>query len=190
VIGGLSIEGFAIVSRNGMLAGADGSMPNSLKFDEDQQFLDAQMDAAALLVHGRKSHEGQDNSHKRKRLLLTRAGAPFTTTPIEPNIWLWSPEATKFSDVCKALGVESGVVAILGGTAGYDMFLPFYAKFHLALASRVDLPGGVPVFSAVSDGHPPATVLQAAGLKLADQAVLNAEHDLHRLTFVRERNPG
>jgi hypothetical protein len=187
MIDGLTIEGFAIVSRNGMLAGADGLMPNSLKFDEDQRFLDEQMDAAALLVHGKKSHEGQDNSHKRKRLLLSRSGGPFSTTPFEPNTWLWSPVTTPFPEVCKALGVKTGVVAILGGTAAYDMFLPFYDTFHLALASRVDLPGGVPVFGAVSEGRPPAAVLQEAGLKLADQAVLNEEDDLHRLTFVRER---
>jgi hypothetical protein len=185
---GLSIEGYAIVSRNGMLAGDDGLMPNSLKFDEDQKFLDEEMDKAALLIHGRKSHEAQDNSHKRKRLLLTRSGGPFSTNPAEPNTWLWTPEATPFAEVCKALGITSGVVAVLGGTAAYDLFLPAYTRFHLALASRVDLPEGVPVFGAVREGHPPATVLQAAGLKLADQAVLNAEDDLWRLTFVRERS--
>ena len=183
---GLSIEGYAIVSRNGMLAGEDGLMPNSLKFYEDQKFLDEEMDRAALLIHGRKSHEGQDNSHKRKRLLLTRAVAPFTMTQIEPNTWLWNPQQTPFSKVCKALGVVSGLVAILGGTAAYDLFLPHYAKFHLALAARVDLPNGVPVFSAVRDGNPPAAVLQEAGLKLADQAHIDPDI-LLKLTFVRER---
>jgi len=187
-MGGVSIEGYAIVSRNGMLAGADGLMPDSLKFPEDQQFLDEEMDRAALLIHGRKSHEAQDNSHARKRLLLTRGGGSFSTTPIEPNIWLWSPQATAFPDVLKKLEITSGVVAILGGTAAYDMFLPFYAKFHLVLASGVDLPGGVPVFSAVSKSQPPATVLQEAGLKLADQTALNADDDLWRLTFLRESN--
>ena len=65
----LRIEGFAIVSRDGMLAGADGLMPNSLKFDGDQEFLDKSLDAAALLVHGRMSHEEQPNSCSRARLL-------------------------------------------------------------------------------------------------------------------------
>lgn len=185
MIDGISIEGYAIVSRNGMLAGADGLMPNSLKFEDDQKFLDEEMDKAALIIHGKKSHEFQDNSHKRRRLLLTRSGAPFTTTPIEPNTWLWSPEATKFSDVCKALGVTSGVVAILGGTAAYDMFLPAYAKFHLAMAMRVDLPGGVPVFSAVREGNPPVAVLQAAGMKMSDQAYLDKDGTLARETFLR-----
>lgn len=184
MIEGLSIEGYAIVSRDGMLAGADGLMPNSLKFDADQQFLDEALDAAALLVHGAKSHEAQGNSHKRKRLLLTRSAGAFSDRPIEPNVWRWNPKATPFAQVCETLSVRSGVVAILGGTAAYDMFLPHYAKFHLALAAKIELPGGVPVFSAVRDGNPPASVLLEAGLKLADQTQIEAG-GLLRLTFVR-----
>jgi len=33
------IEGYAIVSEDGMLADATGVMPDSLKFDADQKFL-------------------------------------------------------------------------------------------------------------------------------------------------------
>jgi hypothetical protein len=181
----LSIEGFAIVSRDGMLAGADGLMPNSLKFDRDQEFLDKTLDAAALLVHGRMSHEGQSRSSARRRLLLTRSAGPFSTTPFEPNVWLWSPDATPFRAVCAALGVKSGVVAILGGTAAYDLFLPHYGAFHLCRAGQVELPRGVPVLSAVSAGRSPSDVLQSAGLKLAGEIVLDAAHDLTHQTWRR-----
>ena len=102
---GLRIEGFAIVSADGMLAGADGLMPNSLKFAIDQKFLDQSLDDAALLINGRKSHETQPNSGNRRRLLLTRSAGPFSTIPVERNIWLWSPEATPFAEVCEALGI-------------------------------------------------------------------------------------
>ena len=63
-------------------------------------------------LHGRKSHEGQDNSHKRKRLLLTRSGGAFSTTPIEPNTWLWSPEATKFSVVAAVRAARLAKVSV------------------------------------------------------------------------------
>jgi len=182
---GLSIEGFAIVSRDGMLAGADGLMPNSLKFEQDQEFLDRALDAATLLVHGRMSHEAQPNSDKRRRLLLTRAGGPFTTEPIGPNTWSWSPQATPFPEVCKALGVTSGVVAITVGTAVYDMFLPFYSAFHLCRAGRVNLPGGVPVFSAVRDGNPPEKVLEEQGLRLGQEITHDAAQDLRHQTWLR-----
>ncbi len=181
----LSIEGYAIVSSDGMLAGADGLMPNSLKFEVDQDFLNTSLDAAVLLVHGRKSHEAQPNSGARKRLLLCRAAGPFSTTPIEPNVWLWCPRATPFSEVCDALGIEQGVVAVLGGTSAYDMFLPDYSAFHLCRAGKVSLPGGVPVLSAVRPGRPPEVVLQGAGLKLDDEIMLDPAQDLRHQTWKR-----
>jgi hypothetical protein len=182
---GLSIEGFAIVSRDGMLAAADGYMPNSLKFQRDQEFLDDSLDGASLLVHGRMSHECQTNSCNRRRLLMTRVCGPFVTTPVEPNVWLWNPQVTPFSEVCKALGVSSGVVAVLGGTAAYDLFLPAYAAFHLCRAGRVSLPGGVPVLSAVRDGHPPDAVLSRAGLRLEQEITLDPDHELRHQTWRR-----
>ena len=182
----LRIEGFAIISNDGMLAGADGMMPNSLKFEGDQCFLDEALDAAALLIHGRKSHEAQDNSHKRKRLLLTRSGGPFSTSPIEDNTWLWSPEATPFAQVCKALGVESGVVAVLGGTAAYDMFLPFYATFHLCRATKVELPQGVPVFGAVSVNHSVDAVLREHGLEIVDEFMRHEAEKVRHQTWARK----
>jgi hypothetical protein len=182
---GLSIEGFAIVSADGMLAGADGLMPNALKFEEDQRFLDEALDAAALLVHGRMSHETQPNSCNRRRLLLTRSAGPFSPEPVEPNVWLWNPRETPFDVVCARLGVRSGVVAILGGTAAYDMFLPRYAKFHLARAGNVALPGGVPVLSGVGGDNPPDVVLRAAGLDLVEDILLNAQEALRRQVWAR-----
>jgi hypothetical protein len=182
---GISIEGFAIVSRDGMLAAADGLMPNSLKFDKDQHFLDRALDGAVLLVHGRMSHECQPNSCNRRRLLLSRGCGRFSTAPVEPHVWLWNPETTPFPEVCKALGIDAGIVAVLGGTAAYDMFLPFYAAFHLCRANKVSLPGGVPVLSKVGEGCPPDKVLSGAGLKLAEEITLDPEHELRHQTWRR-----
>jgi hypothetical protein len=39
------IEGFAIVSQDGMLANAAGIMPTSLKFEADQRFFETCLDA-------------------------------------------------------------------------------------------------------------------------------------------------
>jgi hypothetical protein len=181
----LSIQGFAIVSSNGMIAASDGLMPNSLKFDADQAFLDRALDEAVLLVHGRKSHEGQENSCNRRRLLLTRCIDGLAPDPTEPNVWLWNPETTPFEATCEALGVTEGVVAILGGTAAYDMFLPRYAAFHLMRAGRVELPDGVPVLRAVEDGVSPEDVLAAHGLRLREEETLDAEQGLVRQKWAR-----
>jgi hypothetical protein len=185
---GLRIEGFAIVSCEGMIAASDGYMPNSLKFDCDQNFLCRSLDGATLLVHGRKSHEGQENSCNRRRLLLTRCIETFSRDPVEPNVWYWNPDVTRFEDACAAIGVESGLVAILGGTAAYTMFLPRYAAFHLVRAGKVHLPDGVPVLSGVCPVHKPDDVLKRAGLTLTDEETLDKAHDVVRQNWARSLN--
>jgi hypothetical protein len=68
----IRIEGFAIVSEEGMLADAKGAMPSELVIDADQEFLSDRLDRADLLVHGRNSHEKQPSSARRHRLIASR----------------------------------------------------------------------------------------------------------------------
>src|ERR1700730_9309484 len=50
------IEGYAIVSEDGMLANAAGIMPDSPKFEADQLFFERRLDGVDVVVHGRHSH--------------------------------------------------------------------------------------------------------------------------------------
>ena len=59
------IEGYAIVSEDGMLADATGIMPDSLKFGADQAFFESGLDGVDVVVHGRYSHEQQRRSDLR-----------------------------------------------------------------------------------------------------------------------------
>ena len=64
------IEGYAIVSADCMISDAGGTM-DALKFDGDQRFFLASLDAAAAVVHSRHSAEGGLGSAHRHRLILT-----------------------------------------------------------------------------------------------------------------------
>ena len=66
------IEGYAIVSQDGMLATAARVMPDTLLFDADQRFFEAGLDGVDVVVHGRHSQERQTRSPLRHRLILTR----------------------------------------------------------------------------------------------------------------------
>ncbi len=66
------IEGYAIVSEDGMLANAAGVMPDALKFEADQRFFERGLDGVDVVVHGRHSHEQQPHSPLRRRLIVTR----------------------------------------------------------------------------------------------------------------------
>ena len=52
-----TIEGYAMVSADSMIADASGTM-DALKFDADQKFFLASLDAAAAVAHGHHSAEG------------------------------------------------------------------------------------------------------------------------------------
>ena len=73
------IEGYAIVSADGMIAEANGSM-DALRFDADQQFFWASLDTAAAVAHGRHSAEGGPKAAGRHRLILARRLLPFDLT--------------------------------------------------------------------------------------------------------------
>jgi hypothetical protein len=53
----LRIEGFVIISEDGMLADATGAMPLTLVIEADQRFLSDGIDRTSVVVHGRNSHE-------------------------------------------------------------------------------------------------------------------------------------
>src|SRR5436190_8696217 len=108
----LRIEGYVIVSADGMLANADRVMPGQLKFEGDQKFFNAALDRADLIVHGRHSHEGQPNSPKRKRIVVTSATPALSADPSNPNATLWNPAGASFEEACKRAGVRSGTIAV------------------------------------------------------------------------------
>ena len=160
----LRIEGYVIVSADGMLADATRVMPEALKFEGDKQFFTAALDRADLIVHGRHSHEGQPNSPRRRRIILTRTVTGLADDPSNPRATLWNPAGASFETACDHAGIHSGTVAIIGGPGVFDMFMDRYETFWLSQAPKVRLPGGEPAFSAVPR-QTPEQVLAQHGLE-------------------------
>ena len=134
------IEGYAIVSSDGMIADADCLMPDTLKLEADQRFFEDEMDRMDAVVHGRRSHEGHPNSHLRRRIVLTRKVAGIAPDPDNANGLLWNAAGASLQEACAALGLSTGTVAILGGPDVYSMFLDVgYDAFHLTRAGNVEL---------------------------------------------------
>jgi hypothetical protein len=173
----LRIEGYVIVSGDGMLANADRVMPAGLKFEGDKKFFTDALDHADLIVHGRNSFEGQPNSPKRKRLVLTRGVEALAPDPSNPKSTLWNPAGASFAAACERAGVHSGTVAIIGGPYVFGMFMERYDTFWLSLAPHVRLPGGEPCFPGVPD-RSPQQILAAHGLHAGEAQMLDAAHDV------------
>ena len=174
---GLRIEGYVIVSADGMLANADRTMPDELKFKGDQEFFNAALDRADLIVHGRYSYEGQPNSPKRKRIILTSATAALSPDPLNRNATQWNPAGAGFEEACDYAGIRSGTVAIIGGPGVFAMFLDRYDTFWLSQAPHVRLPGGHPCFPGVPE-RSPQDILAAHDLIAGEPQILDAAHEV------------
>jgi len=176
-VAGLRIDGYVIVSADGMLANADRVMPDELKFEGDKRFFTAALDSADLLVHGRHSGEDQPNSPRRQRVILTRNIAGLAPDPSNAKAVLWNPAGVTFEAACDFAGVRSGTVAIIGGPQVFGMFMDRYDTFWLSQAPRVQLPGGEPCFPGVPH-QSPQQILAAHGLVAGEARLLDPAHEV------------
>ncbi len=179
------IEGYVIVSADGMIADAKGEMPDAIRNDADQKFFQAGLDRAAVVVHGRHSHEGGPRAARRKRLVVTRQIAALAPDPSHPNSLLWNPAGATLEQAIDALGVADGTIAVIGGTDVFSMFLPRYDAFHLSRAANARIPGGRPVFAEVGPNATPEDVLMRHGLKPGPRRDLDAAAGVTLVTWQR-----
>lgn len=180
------IEGYAIVSSDGMIADAHAAFPQALVFEADKQFYARELDRVDAIVQGRNSHEGQANSPNRRRLVLTRKVAAVEPDPDFPKSMFWNPRGASLGEACAALGLAAGTLGIIGGMDVFDLFLAIgYDAFHLSRAANVKLPGGVPVFSQIRSGRTPEEVLTEFGLTPGPTQMLDAVNDLSLATWTR-----
>ena len=168
------IEGYVIVSADGMIADANGVMPDCIRNDADQTFFQGALDRAAVVVHGRHSYEGGPRAPQRKRLVLTRQVAATAPDPDHANSLLWNPMGASLDDAIARLGAADGPVAIIGGTEVFSMFLPLYDSFFLSYAANAKIPGGRPVFTEVGPTATPDDVLTRHGLHRGPRRDLDA----------------
>jgi dihydrofolate reductase len=181
----LRVEGYVIVSADGMIADAAGVMPDSLRNDADQRFFQDGLDHAAILVQGRHSHEGGPRAARRKRLVLSRQVADVASDPTWPNALLWNPTGSSVEQAAARLGVTEGTIAIIGGTEVFSMFLPRYDAFHLSHAAHARIPGGRPVFTAVGPNTSPEDVLMRHGLRAGPRQELDPAAGVSEVTWLR-----
>lgn len=178
------IEGYAIVSEDGMLANAAGVMPETLKFEADQRFFERGLDGVDAVVHGRHSHEQQPHSPMRHRLIVTRQVGAIAADPSNEKALFWNPAGASFEQAWGALGLRGGSLGVIGGTDIFGMFLDRYDVFHLTRAPAVRLPGGRPVFPEVPQSTP-EEIMTRHGLTAGPRLLLDAARDLAFVTWRR-----
>jgi dihydrofolate reductase len=178
------IEGYAIVSEDGMVADATRIMPDSLKFDADQRCFERGLDGVDVVVHGRHSQEQLTRSHLRHRLILTRRIPAIAPDRSNGKALLWNPAGASFEEALLALGIPGAATAVIGGPEVFALFLDRYDVFHLSRVPGVRLPGGRPVFPEVP-ARTPEEVLAAHGLVPDPRQVLDPQKGLTLVNWRR-----
>jgi hypothetical protein len=169
------IEGFAIVSEDGMLADAERRIPPSLVVEADQKFFHGSLEHAAVVVHGRHSHEGGQRADTRHRLVMTRSVASLAPHPTLPKTLLWNPQGATLEEAWARLGAPDGMLAVIGNGDVNQIFLDRgFDAFHLSRVAGVRLPGGRPVFPGIGANRTPEDILAEHGLKPSAPRVLDA----------------
>lgn len=185
MIGPHRIEGYAIISADGMIADAKGKMPDTIRNPADQAFLQAELDRAAVVVHGRHSHEGGPRAKRRKRLILTRKILSLAPDPDHSNALLWNPAGAEIEEAIAAIGIGNGPIAAIGGTEMFALFLPLYDAFHLTRTAQARIPGGRTVFPEVGPHSTPEDVLARQGLRPGPRRDIDAAAGVTLTTWER-----
>jgi dihydrofolate reductase len=181
------VEGYAIVSEDGMLANAAGVMPPALKFEADQDFFERGLDSIDVVVHGLHSHEHQPHSYLRRRLILTKQVPAIAPVPLNDKALFWNPRGASFEEALTALKVPDASVGVVGGTDVFKIFLDCYDVFYLTRAPGVRLPGGRPVFPEVPE-LTPEDVLARHGLDRGERQVLDPTKGLAVVSWRRAKH--
>ena len=179
------IEGYAIISEDGMLATADRVMPDSLKFKADQEFFESGLDGVDVVVHGRHSQEQQVRSALRYRLILSRRVPGIAAHPSNPRARLWNPAGASFKQALAALDAPGPKIGVIGGAEVFELFLDRYDVFYLTRAPGVRLPGGRPVLPEVP-ARTPEEVLAGRGLTPGPSVVLDPLRGLTMVGWLRD----
>jgi dihydrofolate reductase len=180
-----SIESYAIVSEDGMLADAAGVMPDSLKFEADQRFFSLALDGVAVVVHGRHSHEEQRHSPSRYRLIVTGRIPATSRIPSNDRALMWNPAGATLEQALDMLEAPDGSVGVIGGPEVFALFLDRYDLFQLSRAPNVRLPGGRPVFPEVP-ARTPEQVLARHGLTCRGRLMLDPDKGVALETWRRQ----
>jgi len=176
--GNLDITGYAIVSDDDKIAGADGLIPPSLRNEKDWDLYQREQEVANLVVFARRSHE-----LKTPRLVVSREAPGLEQ---RPDGWWWDPRRATWEEVAARILPKGGIVAVGGGQVVFDLFLMVgFDGFHLSRAHGVKLPGGRSVFSACDAGVPAATVLEQHGLSLSKTMPLDPAHNVEMTIWRR-----
>ena len=165
------IHGYAIVCMKDCIADADGQLPDDLHNEADWAYFQAELDEAAAVLVGRKSHEATPNPHQRLRIIMS---SRVEALERKEDGWWWNPAAVDLENLLKRVAPSGGKIAVPGGRGPFDYFLVSgFTAFHLSRAEHVAIEDGPTLFSACRSDKSAEDLLYEAGLRASSTSVLD-----------------
>jgi len=182
-------QGYAVVSADGLIADADGRMPDQLKFDADWDYFQAALDRADVTLIGRATHEAAPNVKKRRRLVFSSRVQRMWQED-ETTFWV-DPTKTDPNGAITEMVGPSADVAVVGGQGVFDWVLskPGFFSFHISVAHHVRIGSGRHVFRDAAGLEAAISLLQGRGLPLSRQVWFDQEAGLELLVYEKARGP-
>lgn len=176
-------QGYAVVSADGLMADADGRMPDQLKFDADWDYFQSALDRADVTLIGRATHEAAPNVKKRRRLVFSSRVQGILRDD-ETTFWA-DPMKTDANAVLTEMAGPGADVAVVGGQGVFDWVLskPGFSSFHISLAHHVRLGSGRHIFRDAADLEAAILLLQERGLTLSRQVWFDQDAGLELLVY-------
>jgi dihydrofolate reductase len=178
------IEGYAIVSADGMIADRGGVMPPELIVPADQVFFHRALDNADIVLHGRLSQESHPRSAERRRIIVTHSVSGVSPDAANPKIVLWNPAGAPLADAVAIFQLGNATIGVVGGSEVFGLFLPLYDVFYLSRVPDVRLPKGRPVFPGVPRTTP-EEMLETHGLHPVEHTLLEPARNADLVTWRR-----
>ena len=182
----MNIEAYVVVGDDDHYCDQNGNMPESLKHEAEWAFFQAGLDAADIIVMGRRSHEITPNPKQRSRLVLTRK---VTECMREGGHVYWNPAHASLRQALSLFEGSTERLAVVGGQVAFDLFLTAplkYDRFHLSRIHGVQVPDGRGVFSATSPGTDAASILRSAGYDMVAYQTLAPGVDVFTWSQIAE----
>jgi hypothetical protein len=171
MIAGYRIEGHAIVSADDCIADPEGNTPPELSNEADWLHFQRALDEASLVVVGRLSHEANPNTRRRNRLVISSS---VSGCERRDDAWWWNPSDIPVADALSRAAPGGNIVAVPGGRLIFDLFRAYgFDAFHLARCEEVRIPGGIPLFSAVTEDVSANAILAGDGLVAGPREMLD-----------------
>ena len=99
------VHGYAIVSDDDRIAGADGLIPPSLRNEQDWRYYQSAQARSDLVVFGHRSHLAEPNERGDRRLVISTRVAGLEQ---RPDAWWWNPGSVKWAEVAERLLPRGG----------------------------------------------------------------------------------